>query len=74
MGMMGGGMFNDPAMLLGMEPVQKELELSDDQKAKVTQLSADSRQGMQELFQLSPEERQTKMAERAKESKKKLCR
>ncbi len=35
----GGGLGADPTMLLSLEPVQKELELSDEQKADLTKLS-----------------------------------
>jgi Spy/CpxP family protein refolding chaperone len=40
----GGGFGNNPLMLLQAEPVQKELELSDDQKTSISKLGEDARQ------------------------------
>ena len=65
--------FNDPTFLLGVEQVQKELTLSEEQKLKVAKLVDDNRNSIQDLFQLSPEERQTKMQERVKENKTKIA-
>ena len=45
----GGGRFNDPTFLLGSEQVQKELELSDEQKTAVQKLVDDNRQAMMDL-------------------------
>ena len=71
----GGGGAVDPSTLLAAEPVQKELELTDDQKASVTKMGDDRRTAMQELFQSqpSPEDMQKKMADMAKENKKKVA-
>jgi Spy/CpxP family protein refolding chaperone len=49
-GMFGGGA-TDPTTLLTQESVQKDLELTDDQKTKVTKLADDAQQARQELFQ-----------------------
>jgi Spy/CpxP family protein refolding chaperone len=68
----GGGRFNDPTFLLGAEQVQKELELSDEQKTKVGSLVDDARQSMMGLRDLSQEERQTKMQDMAKANRKKI--
>ncbi len=69
----GGGFGNDPTVLLSIEPVQKELDLSADQKTQVQKLADDSRQARQDLFQsgAAPEEMQTKMQDMAKANKKK---
>ncbi len=48
-GMGGGGRFNDPTFLLGTEQVQKELELSDEQKTSVQKLVDDNRQAFMDL-------------------------
>ena len=66
-------MSNDSTFLLGVEQVQKELTLSEEQKTKVAQLVDDNRNAIQNLFQLSPEERQSKMQERVKENQKKIA-
>jgi Spy/CpxP family protein refolding chaperone len=70
----GGGFGNDPTMLLGMEPVQKELELSAEQKTQVQKLADDAQQARRDLFQsgAAPEEMQTKMQDLAKANKKKV--
>jgi Spy/CpxP family protein refolding chaperone len=69
----GGGMGNDPTFLLSIEPVQKELELSADQKTQVQKLADDAQQARMDLFQsgASREEMQTKMQDLAKANKKK---
>ena len=53
--------------------MQKELALSEQQKTKVAQLVDDNRNAIHGSFQLSPEERQTKMQERVKETNKKIA-
>jgi Spy/CpxP family protein refolding chaperone len=58
----GRGGFN-PLMLLQAEPVQKELELSEDQKTSLTKLADENRGGGGGGAQLSPEERQTRRDE-----------
>jgi hypothetical protein len=75
-GMMGGGAM----MLSGLvqnEQVQKELELVDDQKTKITELVAQQRTAMQAFFQssqdLSQEERQAKMQQMGDDFQKKLA-
>jgi hypothetical protein len=70
----GGGRFNDPTFLLGTEQVQKELELSDDQKTSVQKLVDDNRQAMMDLRNsgASFQDMGAKMAERATENKKKV--
>jgi hypothetical protein len=69
----GGGMGNDPTVLLGMEPVQKELELSAEQKTQVTKLAEEAQQARMDLFQsgASREDMQTKMQDLGKANKKK---
>ena len=62
---MGG--FGSPYMLLSSDAVVKELELVDDQKAKIKDINekakASMRQAGQGLRDLSPEERQKRMSE-----------
>ncbi len=62
----GGGRFNDPSLLLGTEQVQKELELSDEQKTSVQKLADDNRQAMMDLRNsgASPQDIGAKMRER----------
>jgi Spy/CpxP family protein refolding chaperone len=73
----GGGAGMDPTFLLMAEPVQKELELTDDQKDKLQKFQQDTMADGMTFFQslqgLSPEESQKKIAERAKETRKKLA-
>jgi len=71
----GGGFAVDPTMLLGQEPVQKELEVSDAQKTQLTQLADDARQARRDLFQggAAPEDMQKKMTEMAAANKKKVA-
>ncbi len=69
----GGGVLNGPTILLGVDQVQKELTLGEEQKTKVTQLVDDNRNAIMNSFQLSPEERQTKMQELTKENNKKIA-
>ena len=75
-GMFGGGGM-DPSFLVIAEPVQKELELSDDQKASIQKFRDDMMAEGQNFFGqlqgLSPEEIQKKMQERAKENRKKIA-
>jgi Spy/CpxP family protein refolding chaperone len=63
----GGGLGMGPAQLVGIEQVQKELELVDDQKQEIAKITEDSRQGLGDLFgglrDLPQEERQAKMRE-----------
>jgi Spy/CpxP family protein refolding chaperone len=70
----GGGAV-DPTMLLGQEPVQKELELSSEQKTQLTALSDEARQARRDLFQggAAPEDMQKKMTEMAAANKKKVA-
>jgi Spy/CpxP family protein refolding chaperone len=74
---MFGGMGNDPSFLLFAEPVQKELELTDDQKSSVQKYQQDMMAEMGNMrgqFQgMSPEERQAKMAEIGKDHRKKIA-
>ena len=76
-----GGRFGMPPgaeslMLLGAEPVQKELNLTDDQKAQVQKIVDGMRTEMMETFSglqdLSPEERREKMDELRVEMGKKV--
>jgi hypothetical protein len=70
----GGGMFAiDAVTLLAAAPVQKELDLSEDQKTSVAKLATDSQQARRDLFQsgAAPEEMQTKMADLTKANRKK---
>ena len=69
----GGGFGNDPTTLLSLEPVQKELDLSADQKTQVQKLADDAQQARRDLFQAgtAPEDMQTKMQDMAKANKKK---
>ena len=65
--MMGGmGGMASPTMLLNADAVAKELKLTDDQKAKIRQINEKAQATMREAFEgladLSPEERQEKMA------------
>jgi Spy/CpxP family protein refolding chaperone len=61
----GGGI--GAVQLVGIEQVQKELELVDDQKSEITKITDESRQGLGDLFgglrDLPDEERQAKMRE-----------
>lgn len=63
----GMGGFASPYMLLSSDAVVKELELVDDQKAKIKEINdkarATAREGLQGLRDLSPEERQKRMTE-----------
>jgi Spy/CpxP family protein refolding chaperone len=70
----GGGRFNDPTFLLGAEQVQKELDLSDEQKSSVQKLVDDNRQAMMDLRNsgASFQDIGDKMQERAKDNKKKV--
>ena len=70
----GGGRFNDPTFLLGTEQVQKELELSDEQKSTVQKLVDDNRQAMMDLRNsgTSFQDVGEKMQDRAKDNKKKV--
>jgi len=79
----GRGMMQSPAAMWGMllqaPTVQKDLNLTEDQQAKIKELSEKARAGMAELFQgmrdLSPEEQQARRAEmgkRAEEQRKSL--
>jgi Spy/CpxP family protein refolding chaperone len=71
----GGGFAADPTMLLGQDPVQKELELSDAQKTQLTQLADDARQARRDLFQNggAQEDNIKKMTEMAAANKKKVA-
>ena len=82
----GGGMGGDWSQLLGMEQVQKELEIVDDQKEGIKKVADEARErmrssfsGFQGLRDLPEAEREKKMAElrekgaeMAKETRKKL--
>ena len=72
-----GGMQGSISMLLGMAEVQKELGLSDEQKKQVADLSRELREQMQssmgnfnfqQMQDLSPEERDKRIAEARKKS------
>jgi Spy/CpxP family protein refolding chaperone len=74
----GGGAFGaDVSFLIASEPVQKELELTDDQKTKVQDLQQKLRDEGMDFFQslqgLSQDEIQKKMQDRAKENRKKVA-
>src|SRR5262245_5963204 len=71
----GRGFATDPTMLLAQEPVQKELELSDDQKSQITKLADAANQARREMRNsgASFEEMGTKMQELTKENKKKVA-
>jgi Spy/CpxP family protein refolding chaperone len=72
MGMMGGG----PAgmlMLLRVQDVQDDLQLTADQKDKLQEMGQGGRGMMQGMQDLSPEERRTKMAEMQEKTKKQLA-
>jgi Spy/CpxP family protein refolding chaperone len=68
----GGGFGSDPTMLLSLEPVQKELELSEEQKADLTKLSEEGRSLFADFRNLSREEITKKLEERTAENKKRL--
>jgi Spy/CpxP family protein refolding chaperone len=76
-GMGGGPGGGDPAFLIIAEPVQKELELSDEQKASIQKfrddMMADGQNFFSQLQGLSPDEIQKKMQERGKENRKKIA-
>jgi len=63
----GGGMMGSPAMLLGSEQMQKELELVPDQIAKLQELRDKMREEFGSLFSgmrdMTPEEREKRMQE-----------
>ncbi len=70
-----GAMRASSAMLLGIEEVQKELGLSDEQKKQVDELLSDVREqmrssfgGFQEMQDLSQEEREERFAEMRKKA------
>ncbi len=70
--MMGGG----PAgmlMLLRVQDVQDDLQLTADQKDKLQEMGQGGRGMMQGMQDLSPEERRTKMAEAQEKTKKQLA-
>jgi hypothetical protein len=72
----GGGFGQaDPATLLGQESVQKDLELSGDQKTQVTKLAEDTRNARRELRQsgATPEEMGKKTQEMTAANKKKVA-
>jgi Spy/CpxP family protein refolding chaperone len=64
-----GGMGANPLMLLQAEPVQKELELTDDQKASLTKLADENRPagGGGGFRDLSPEDQQKRLDEMQKQ-------
>ena len=77
------GGYEDPTMLLRMPQVQEELDLSDEQKAKLKEIEEGVRKQTREqwsgLRDLSPEQRQAKyaelrqkMAERVEKTRKKV--
>ncbi len=72
----GGGTGAGALMLLRVDAVVKDLNLSDDQKAAVQKLADDSRKAMTDLRDslkdATREERQAKMADATKEAEKKL--
>ena len=80
-GRMFGGGATDPTVLLTQESVQKELELTDEQKTKATKLSEDYQQAFQGIMQgvnfpPSDEDRQAirkKMDELIAQDKKKVA-
>lgn len=78
-GMMGGMMGGQGMglMLLASPQVQKELELVDDQKAKIKELSDKAQADMREAFSgmrdLTQEERQKKMEELRKKSEERMA-
>jgi Spy/CpxP family protein refolding chaperone len=61
------------AMLLRAEAVQKELKLTDDQKAKLEDFFAGMMERFQELRDLDPEERREKIQEIQKENDKTIA-
>jgi hypothetical protein len=71
----GGFGAPDPATLLGQESVQKELELSADQKTQVTKFSEEAREARRGMFQPGgdPQEMQKKLADMAAANKKKVA-
>jgi hypothetical protein len=62
-----GAMFGSPYALLAADSVAKEVELTDDQKAKIKTINekaqADTRAAFEDLRDLEPEERQKKMGD-----------
>src|SRR5262249_4157294 len=62
-----GGMMDNPLMqkvrLLAAEKVQKELDLSDDQKSSLKKIADDFRDARRSFRDLSADERKTKMQE-----------
>jgi hypothetical protein len=69
----GGGMMgNNPLTLLRNPNVQKELELSDDQKKSVDDLNTDMRSSFQGLRDLSADERTAKIKEENDKIQKKV--
>jgi Spy/CpxP family protein refolding chaperone len=75
----GGGMGGGGMQLLTLalnDKVQKELEIVDDQKTKLTELSTEQRTAMRDVFSnqdLSQEDRQTKMRDLQDKFQKKLA-
>jgi Spy/CpxP family protein refolding chaperone len=70
---MFGGMGGDPSFLLSIEPIQKELTLTEEQKTKVGDMAQENRDAMQDIFQMAPEERTKKLQERATANRKKIA-
>lgn len=70
----GMGRTNDLSFFLAIEPVQTELQLTDEQKASAQKMADDNRQAMMDLRNsgATPEEMGEKIQERAKENKKKV--
>ncbi len=69
---MFGGMGGDPTFLISMEPVQKELTLTEEQKSKVGDMGQANRDAMGDLRDALPEERIKKLQERATTNRKKI--
>ena len=68
-GMMGGGPGAGLSQLLRFEPVQKEIELVDDQKAKLKELGDSTMADMRKLFEgLNDEQRRAKFEELRKQA------
>jgi hypothetical protein len=72
-GAFGAGIGSDPTILLSLEPVQKELEISEEQKAELTKLSNDGANLFAEFRNLSRDERNKKMEERTAANKKRVA-
>lgn len=68
-----GGVGGDRLMLLSQDSVRSELKITDQQRTAIEELSTKRRESMQELRELSGDERRAKWEERAKATREALA-